>query len=302
MIGGGKIGGPGGVTPPVTTEAPAAPAPTAKPDAPAAPPSDRFEQAASPRAPSSATLPGTLTGETRDARGATHLLQLARDNPAAARQLVASLMGQTASTLAEIESELAGARNVLGQLANEKFTKTARDKVADDLRKRRERISSLKLRQTLGTRKMALLQQIAGKLGDPRLDDEIDKILQQHRRLKTDWGKRHHLLTLGSAMYSTDDDTPPHLRYVVRTEVRSSARSAEVGEAISELSPRRVISDMIARTIDGSSAPKPDKHAAARRGELGKSIQNYTFVSDLVDTSLDHDPFAAANDDPDDSK
>ena len=299
MIGGGKIGGPGGVTPPVTTDAPADTAPVAKPTTTTV--SDRFEQGGAVR--SSSPAPAGLAGEAREARGATHLLQLARDNPAAARQLVASLMAQTASTLAEIEGEIAGARNVLSQLASERFTKVAQDKVGEDLRKRRERISSLKLRQTLGTRKMALLQQIAGKLGDPRLDDEIDKILQQHRRLKTDWGKRHHLLTLGSAMYSTDDDTPGHLRYVVRTEVRSGARSAEVGEVISELSPRRVLSDMIARTIDGSQAPKPDKHAAARRGELGKSLQNYTFVSDLVDGSLESDPFdGVANDDPDVSK
>lgn len=233
-----------------------------------------------------------MQAESREARGATHLLQLARSNPVAARQLVASLMGQSASTLADIEAELVAARNVLSQLAAERFTKAANDKVGEELRRRREKISGLKLRQQLASRKMALLQQIAGKLGDPRLDDEIDKILQQHRRLKTDWGKRHHLLTLGSTMYSAEDDTPEHLRYVVQTDVRASSRSEEVGAAISELSPRRVMSDMIARTIDGSAAPKSDKHAAARRGELGKSIQNYTFVSDLVDASLDVDPFA----------
>lgn len=278
----------------------AQPEPAAQPQKPAAPapaqappsPSDRFEQTQAARsgAPGS---PTAMTSESREARGATHLLQLARTNPVAARQLVASLMGQSAATLAEIEAELAAARSLLGQLAAESFTKAAQAKVSDELRKRRERIAGLKLRQQLASRKMALLQQIAGKLGDPRLDDEIDKILQQHRRLKSDWGKRHHLLTLGSNMYSADDDTPEHLRYVVQTEVRSSARSDEVGEAMAELSPRRVLSDMIARTIDGTPAPPPEKHAAARRGELGKSIQNYTFVSDLVDASLKSDPFAA---------
>ncbi len=292
MIGGGsgKIGGPGGMPPVAQPEAPGQPAKTATTAGPAAP-SDRFEQTQVPRAPTPGA-PSAITPEGREARGATHLLQLARTNPVAARQLVASLMGQSAATLAEIESELAGARNVLSQLAAERFTKSAQAKVSDELRKRRERIAGLKLRQQLASRKMALLQQIAGKLGDPRLDDEIDKILQQHRRLKTDWGKRHHLLTLGSTMYSAEDDTPEHLRYVVQTDVRVSSRSEEVGAAISELSPRRVLSDMIARTIDGTPAPgKTDKHAAARRGELGKSIQNYTFVSDMVDASLNGDPF-----------
>jgi hypothetical protein len=245
-----------------------------------------------PRAPAPAAQPGTISAGVGEARGATHLLQLARTNPAAARQLVASLMGQSASALADIEAELAGARSLLGELAAERFAKAARDKIADEMRKRRDKIAALKLRQQLASRKMALLQQIAGKLGDPRLDDEIDKILQQHRRLKTDWGKRHHLLTLGSAMYSAEEDTPEHLRYVVSTEVRSGVRSEEVGEAISELSPRRALSDMIARSIDGTVAPKGDKHAAARRGEFGKSIQNFTFVSDLVDSSLEADPFA----------
>lgn len=294
MIGGGsgKIGGPSGM-PPVVQPEPAGQPGKPTTTGPTPPPaSDRFEQAQGMR-PAPPGSPSAMANEAREARGATHLLQLARTNPVAARQLVASLMGQSAATLAEIESELAAARNMLGQLAAEKFSKAAQAKVGEEMRKRRERIAGLKLRQQLASRKMALLQQIAGKLGDPRLDDEIDKILQQHRRLKTDWGKRHHLLTLGSTMYSAEDDTPEHLRYVVQTDVRSSARSEEVGTAISELSPRRVLSDMIARTIDGSQAPKSDKHAAARRGELGKSIQNYTFVSDLVDASNENDPFAS---------
>ncbi len=292
MIGGGsgKIGGPGGMPPVAQPEPTGQAAKTAGSPAPA-PASDRFEAGQLPR-PATPGSPAGMAPESREARGATHLLQLARTNPVAARQLVASLMGQSAATLAEIEAELVAARNVLSQLAAEGFTKAAQAKVSDELRKRRERIAGLKLRQQLASRKMALLQQIAGKLGDPRLDDEIDKILQQHRRLKTDWGKRHHLLTLGSTMYSAEDDTPEHLRYVVQTDVRSTSRSEEVGAAISELSPRRVLSDMIARTIDGTPAPgKTDKHAAARRGELGKSIQNYTFVSDLVDASLNDDPF-----------
>jgi hypothetical protein len=290
MIGGGSKIGPTGNSPPtvVTNDPGGKPAQATTPQGPATP-SDRFEAQAGRAAPQ--TTQPAIAGST-EARGATHLLQLARANPAAARQLVASLMGQTASSLADIEAEMAGARQMLAQLAGERFAKAARDKLGDEMRKRREKVSGLKLRQQLATRKMALLQQIAGKLGDPRLDDEIDKILQQHRRLKTDWGKRHHLLMLGSAMYSAEEDTPEHLRYVVSTEVRSGVRSEEVGEAISELSPRRALSDMIARSIDGSAAPKPEKHAAARRGELGKSIQNFTFVSDMVDASLEGDPFS----------
>ena len=293
MIGGGSKIGPSGGPPQVVTPEPATPAKSAQAPATTAGPAARSDTFVTqqPRAHAPGAAPSAFGGAS-DARGAAHLLQLARTNPAAARQLVASLMGQTASTLAEVETELAGARLLMAQLAGEKFAKAARDKVGDDIRKRREKIASLKLRGQLASRKMALLQQIAGKLGDPRLDDEIDKILQQHRRLNTDWGKRHHLLTLGSAMYSADEDTPEHLRYVVATEVRSGIRSEEVGEAISELSPRRALSDMIARSIDGSAAPKGEKHAAARRGEFGKSIQNFTFVSDLVENSLEADPFA----------
>jgi hypothetical protein len=289
MIGGGKVGGPRDphVIPGGAASTPAKD--VAKPSTPTAPRTDSFESGQA-RSGGAAPHAGGVFGREQGG-GASNLLQLARTNPTAARQLVASLAAQNAATSVEVERELAGARQMLAQLGAERFTKEAREKVAADLRRQREKIAQLKLRAQLTARKMALLQQIAGKLGDPRLDDEIDRILQQHKKLKTDWGRRYHLLTAGGAVFGADDETPEHLRNVVSTEVRAAGRSRELGEVMTELSPRRALSDMMARTIDGSVKPPTQVSAAAKRGELGKSMQNYTFVTELIDGSLKNDPF-----------
>lgn len=295
MFGHGKVGGPPGSSPRVISGESVVPAPpkeapaTAKPAARPQGPSDQFESAGA-RA-GSAAAHGPAGALSREATGTTNLLQLARTNPTAARQLVASLASQAAAALAEVEREVVAGRNMLSQLAAERFGKTARERAAQDLRRQREKIASLKLRFQVASRKMALLQQIAGKLGDPRLDEELDRLLQQHRKLKTDWGRRFHLLGAGEALYGALDDTPEHLQHVIKTEVRAGARSGEIGDALSDLSPRRAMSEMIARTIEGSTPAPAAKSASARRGELGKSLQNYSFFTELVDQAMSKDPF-----------
>ncbi|MEO0811219.1 MAG: hypothetical protein AAFY60_00050 [Myxococcota bacterium] len=281
----GKVGGPGG-PPLLGTDSPAE-MPGKASKAPAKP-NDSFSRASRAQAPN---VPAQNSGFTRDVTGASNLFQLARANPEAAKQMVASLTSQASATLSELESARVAAQAVMEKLAKEKFTKEAVKKQAEELRKQREKISSLKLRHQMASRKMALLQQIAGKLGDPRLDDEIDKLLSQYKKHKTDWGRRYNALAMGQSLYGDLADTPEHLQEVVKANVHPVGRARELGEAFEELSPRKVISELIARSIDGSTrVVERDAQTAARRGEYGKSVQNYAFLSEIMEDSLGRDP------------
>jgi hypothetical protein len=295
MIGGGRIGTPpGGGLPPVVPETstkdthPAAKEPTVK--SPAAP-SDRFEKAEArgTKAQPTAGRPSTISGE---ASGSADVLRLARENPVAARHMVAQLSAQTTATLSEIERELVAARAVLDKLAAEKFTKSAREKMGKEVRKQRDKLAALKLRFTMSTRKAALLQQVAGTLGDPRLDQEIDRLLAHHHKLKSDWGRRHHLLSVGGELYGDDVETPEYLKQVVKAEVKGGSHGEEVGNTLNQISPQAVIAELIARTIDGTTRTATgEKPAAALRGELGRPMQSYAMLTDLLDQSLADDPF-----------
>ncbi|MEE8408348.1 MAG: hypothetical protein V3T05_01960 [Myxococcota bacterium] len=286
--GGGKIGGPPRAPPPLTGEQPAVPTQQAegKPDTKV--PADRFEKEDG-RSKLPQGTQSNLIGS--DINGSTNVLRLARDNPAAARQLVATLAGQAATTLSEIEREMMAARLMLEKLAKERFSKEARRAKAKELEAHRKNLAALKLRLAMGARKMALLQQVAGKLGDPRLDVEIDRLLRDHSKLKTDWGRRHHLLSVGSTLYGDDAETPDHLRRVVQTEVISGNRGEEVGDTLRAISPRRVIAELIARTIDGSVRDGEEVDASATRGEYGRTMQSYSMFSEVLESALGRDPW-----------
>jgi hypothetical protein len=287
MVGdGGKIGGPPGVPPPVQKSETQAPKSEQKGTQA---PRDSFvksegrAQQAGPKGQGPVPLG-------REMSGSTDVLRLARENPAAARQLVATLASQSAATLSEIEKALAVVRQMMEKLAKERFSKEARKKMAEQLKKEREKIAGLKRRLQMGLRKMALLQQIAGKLGDPRLEVELDRILNNHKKLKSGWGKRHHLLSIGSSLFGDTEETPEHLRQVLKTEARGS-NADELGETLTQLSPRAVIAELIARTIDGSTREESEDATAALRGEFGRPAQSYALLSGLFDDSLGSDPF-----------
>ncbi len=290
--GGGNIGmRPPGAPPPKVADPPAPAATTQTTDPAPRAPSDQFDKSVRPRLDGG---PGATNRLAREASGPTDLLELARHSPAAARQLVATLASQSAAALSEIERELAGARALLEKLAAERFAKAARDQTAEELGKHRSHIAALKLRYAMTSRKAALLQQLAGRLGDPRLGDEIDRILGQHKKLKSRWGRRQHLLAAGEALFGEHRDTPTHLREVVNTDVRGSGAAASVAEALHDVSPRRIISEVIARTLDGSERTK-GAHVEALRGDYGRALQHYALLADLLEGTLERDPFGGGH-------
>lgn len=287
--GGGKIGGPPGVPPPVTPETTSkAPQPDGKPTAmQQGRATDSFEKAAARTFDAGGARPNALGPESS---GSTDLLRLARDNPAAARRLVATLASKSAMTLSQIEAEIAAARVVLEKLARERFAEEARNQKRAELDAHRRKIAALKRQLATGARKMALLQQLAGQLGDPRLDHEINRLLGHNDKLKTDWGRRHHLLSIGSSLYGDDAGTPEHLRRVIKAEVRGTRQADDASETMQELSPRRVIAELVARTLDGSVREPREPYHDAARGQYGKSMQGYALLADVLDAALARDP------------
>ncbi len=294
--GGGKIGG--GGRSPISAEQPpvAREQPAAKSSAPGKPvtarPADSFEKASRQ---ASAKPPGSMAAEQSSSKD---VLKLARDNPAAAKQLLATIAAQAQKNNAKVQQELAGARGALEQLGAQRFSKKELEKKQKSLKQKRERISSLKMRISLGERKMALLQQLAGKLDDPELEEELERILGNHEKLETDWGKRHHLFSVAESFFGADEETPDHLRQVVKADIRPGPLAEEIGSTISEVSPRRVIAELIARTLDGSipeagtTGEGTAKPTPGVRGEHGQALQSWTTLGETMAAALARDPFA----------
>ena len=91
--------------------------------------------------------------------------------------------------------------------------------------------------------------------------------------------------------FGADEDTPEHLREVIKADVKIGFTASEVGDALPEISPRRVIAELIARTLDGSvgdeSAEPP---SLGSDGEHGRTLQTWSAMSDIMSTSLARDP------------
>lgn len=287
MVGGGKVGGPTSTVPTVPTSTPndAAPAAPARTQAPTAQAGDKFEMTRQQAAQKNAA-----PGLAREGSGPSDILKLARSNPEGARHLLATMLNQTSQNFTKVQQELAGARAMLEQLAREGYSKKALLDKGRELRKARDRLAALKTRLGVGRRKMALLEQLAGRLGDPRLNQALDRLLSHHRKLRTAWGKRHHLLAEGGLFYGDEADTPEHLREVVRADVRAGAETQRVAEIMQEISPRRVISEMIARTLDGSVVEEAPR-SIGMRGEHGRTLQSWGTLSGIMSESLATDPF-----------
>jgi len=249
---------------------------------------DKFEKAG--RGPHERVAVGA-TGLGRESAGAD-VLKLTRESPAAAIRICEGLLAQSRATLGDIERELAGARAVLDALVRERFSKEALAKSGQALREKRDKVAALKRLQQACARRMSLLQQVAGHLASPALEREIDDFWKQHGRLRSGWGRLYHVLSLGEALFSADVDAPEHLRDVVQTSIRASTHGAEVAEILGDLSPQRIIAELLARTLDGSTSDVTHHHPQVARGDLGRAMQSYALAMQLFLQSAATDPFA----------
>ena len=276
---GGKIGSGAPTTPAIPTQSPAVEnkSTSAKPES--AGPRDQFEVKSG-----ATTRNGNLTQVMQEKTKGADVLKLARDNPAAARQLVANLALTTSSLMTSIETEKAALRLLLEQLSAKRFKKSEVKKESAKLKQHRANLRKLKLQLQISQRKMNLLEQIAGKLGNPKLESEISRILQRHQKLRSRWGKRHHLLSLGKVLYDAEEETPKHLEHVVQTEVPGGLQAEQLSEQLEEISPRRNLSEMMVRTIDGSVK------TAEQTNVREKTFGHYTELTEVIHESLTNDP------------
>ncbi len=293
MIDGGKIGGRPPSAPRVPEDAKIASKEAASKEAA---PKTGKSSVASKDSFTKTSQQSSLTGRAgramgADAAGAGDLARLARQDPTAAKALVKTLTSRLATTLNQLDTEKAAAGAVLDRLGKEKFKKEALKKERGNLSKQRNKIRSLHLQNSVALRKLKLLKQIAGKLGDFQLDEEIDQLLSRHRRLGTKWGRRQHLFAAGEFVFSDIEGTPEHLRRVVKTAVRSGIKGEKVAETMGDISPRRLLSELMARTLDGSAPEKSQRDPSALRGEYGRSAQSSSMLLNLLEEAMAEDPF-----------
>ena len=182
---------------------------------------------------------------------------------------------------------------MLEALASDRFSAEAREKVGRNLRRAREKVAILKRRYHTTRRKIALLQQVGGHVETPSLEHEIDRLLSNHYKLTTDWGRRFHLLTLSDTLYGTEEAAPEHLQDVVKAEVSVGAGGYEAATTVSQISPRRMVSELLARTVDGTEREPNSKAEAALSGEYGRSLQAYALLAGALEQALTKDPFGS---------
>jgi hypothetical protein len=280
--GGGRIGKPPGIAdvPKPAADAPVGTSSDAKPPVVG----DGFEKGAKKAEGGRRGEPGLG----KDGATLADVLRLAGEDPRAATKVVDGLRTQLKTTLGEVERELVAARQVVESLAKERFAKAARDQVGRELKKKRDAVGHLKQRYHATLRRAQLVEQLAGCLGDARVSSEIDKLVQQHRRLKTGWGRRFHLLSLGELLFGAAADTPQHLQEVTRAQVLANPYNAAT--VADELLAQRLITELLARTLDGTTRSAGPERTDAVQGDHGATARSYGLLAELIEASLVDDP------------
>lgn len=253
-------------------------------------PRDGFEKGAALRAGLGAPTAAGLGAEKM-----VNLHELARENPAAAKQMLATMQGQTDHAAQKLQSELAAGKVIVEQLSAKRFSKAALEEKRAELRRKREKLQAMQMRLRMTKRKMSLLQQLAGQLDEPELEEQFSRLLGNHKKLQTDWGRHHHLLDVADLFYGADEATPDHLREVIKAEIRAGSAARRVSERLESISPRRVISELIARTLDGSPVTVGDEDPLPVDSLLdyGTVLQSWAGMSEIMIEALAKDPLAS---------
>ena len=220
---------------------------------------------------------------------ATDILKLAREDRVAAQKLALTMAKQLKSMASKLQGEKQAARAVISKMSAEKFSKRAQSKHARELRQRRERIKSMKQRLLVGSRKLSLAQRLAGWVGFSRLEEELEEWLQTLGQGKNGRRKLAQVLGAGELLHGIDDAAPEHLRGVYRAMVGRGVKGDGFGTALSEVSPKRIIADAMARTLQGTaglgSSEGVEVHKAA-----GRTFEAWNRFSNSVNEALAKDP------------
>ncbi len=225
------------------------------------------------------------------------MLRQTRGDPKALQQLAATLNLGFTRFSNEFSADKSKASLLLDQLAAAKFSGAALDHLRGELGALRERMALNKHRMAVQKRRLRGLKQLAGRVSDSRLAEEMGGIESRLEMLETGWAESFVGLGLGKVIYSPDhEETPQHLKKVVKTNVGNTKKNQDseaLAELLSELHPGRVVTQVAARELDQKkkklSEKVLDKIRKEQHGPHGRTIQAFAALYELFEHDLDED-------------
>jgi hypothetical protein len=261
-------------------------------------PNDGFERGAqqAPKKAPDATGPQMqikLDGEQKF----NDMLRQTRNDPKALSQLANTLNLAYNRFASEFAADKGKASALLDQLSQAKFSASAVEQTRAEVGSLRERMAVTKHRMAIQKRRLRALKQLAGRVSESRLAEEIAAIEARMEMLETGWAESFVGLGLGKVIYTPENpDTPEHLKKVVKANVGNSKKNADsedLGELISEIHPARVVAQVAAREIDQTKKKKLSDEVMQKvrkekqGGGHGRTVQAFAALSELFDNDND---------------
>lgn len=282
-------------------QAPLAPPPSTEPNKreptenkPAAP-GDGFERSAgAKRAPdkmgNETTAGAAAAPRVESDQRFNEMLRQTKNDPKALAQLAQTLTMTQARFAAEFNNDKSKAGQLLDKLTEQRFAQGAVEQTRAELGQLRERMHTAKQRMSVQKRRLRALKQLAGRVGDSRLADELANIEARVELLDTGWAESFVGLGLGKVIYSPENpDTPEHLRKVVKASVQNTKRAQDaeaLGDLLSEMHPARLVTRVATREVAGEAPRSKEVIAAVRKeagGAHGRTMQAFAALYQLFE-------------------
>jgi hypothetical protein len=150
-------------------------------------------------------------------------------------------------------------------------------------------------RKHMATQKRRLrgLKQLAGRVPEPRLAQEIAAIEAELAEAGADWEQAEIGLGLGKVIYGEQnkEEVPQHLRKVVKAQVQGLKKHASevegIGELLGEIHPGRKVASIAAQQIDGAKKPASkevmEKVRAEAKNKHGRTIGGFAALYALLE-------------------
>ncbi len=256
-------------------------------------PSDGFERGAATKKAPEPSGPQAPSIKLEGDQKFNEMLRQTRNDPKALSSLANTLNLTYNRFASEFQGDKTKVSTLLDQLSQAKFSQAALEQTRGEIASLRERMSVTKHRMAIQKRRLRALKQLAGRVSDTRLAEEIAFIEARVELLETGWAESFVGLGLGKVIYSPgQDDTPEHLKKVVKTQVSHTKRQQDaeaLGELMSEIHPARMVSQRAARELDGKakrvSEEVLERVRKEQKGTHGRSVQAFAALYELFEHS-----------------
>jgi hypothetical protein len=216
------------------------------------------------------------------------LLKQTSSDPRALAHLTQALNAVYGKYAGEFAADKAKVQTLLDHLDG-----GALESVRSELASLRERMALARHRMATQKRRLRALKQLAGRVSEPRLAEEIANIEAELAAVELGWEATYVGLGLGKVTHGEQHaDTPAHLRKVVKAHVQGMKKNPreaeEVGELLTEIHPGRAVAGLAARQIDGAPKVRPSQEVLERvrgeaKGKHGRSLAAYAALYELFD-------------------